>query len=47
MVAGGRKLVGSAQRRLGEVILQHGSLPLHDDQSSVAGFLVAAGRRTG
>jgi len=40
VVAGGRKLVGSAQRRLGEVILQHGSLPLHDDQSVVASLLI-------
>jgi lipoate-protein ligase A len=43
VVAGGRKLVGSAQRRLGDVILQHGSLPLHDDQSSVAGLLIGGG----
>ena len=28
IVAGGRKLVGSAQRRRGPVILQHGSIPL-------------------
>lgn len=40
VVAAGRKLVGSAQRRLGEVILQHGSLPLHDDQSAVAAFVL-------
>ncbi len=39
VVAGGRKLVGSAQRRLGEVILQHGSLPLEDDQGEVAALL--------
>jgi lipoate-protein ligase A len=39
VVAGGRKLVGSAQRRLGEVLLQHGSLPLHDDQAELAGLL--------
>ncbi|HET7233098.1 MAG TPA: lipoate--protein ligase family protein [Longimicrobium sp.] len=42
VVAGGRKLVGSAQRRLGEVILQHGSLPMHDDQSAVAAFVLPA-----
>lgn len=42
VVAGGKKLVGSAQRRLGETILQHGSLPLHDDQSAVAAFVIAA-----
>jgi len=41
VVAGGRKLLGSAQRRLGSVILQHGSLPLHDDQSLVAAFVVS------
>jgi lipoate-protein ligase A len=39
VVAAGRKLVGSAQRLLGSVILQHGSLPLHDDQSAVAALL--------
>jgi len=45
VVAGGRKLVGSAQRRLGSVILQHGSLPIEDDQSAVASFLIdPAGR---
>ena len=42
VVAAGRKLVGSAQRLLGSVILQHGSLPLHDDQSAVAALLVQA-----
>jgi len=44
VVAGGRKLVGSAQRLLGSVILQHGSLPLHDDQSRVAGLLLEPDR---
>jgi lipoate-protein ligase A len=39
VVAGGRKLVGSAQRRLDGVILQHGSLPVEDDQSTVADLL--------
>jgi len=42
VVAAGRKLVGSAQRRLGDTILQHGSLPLHDDQSAVADLLLRA-----
>jgi lipoate-protein ligase A len=32
VVAGGRKLVGSAQLRLGGTILQHGSILLGDDQ---------------
>lgn len=41
VTAGGRKLVGSAQRRAGRVLLQHGSLPLRDDQSSVRRFLAA------
>lgn len=36
VVAGGRKLVGSAQRRERGVILQHGSLILHDDQALLA-----------
>ncbi|HSU17819.1 lipoate--protein ligase family protein [Longimicrobium sp.] len=40
VVAAGRKLVGSAQRRLGTVILQHGSLPIEDDQSTVATLLL-------
>jgi lipoate-protein ligase A len=39
VMAGGRKLVGSAQRRMGSVVLQHGSLPLHDDQGEVAALL--------
>jgi lipoate-protein ligase A len=39
-MAGGRKLVGSAQRRMGSVLLQHGSLPLEDDQSAVASFVL-------
>ena len=43
VVAAGGKLVGSAQRRLGSVILQHGSLPIDDDQSAVSSFLVERG----
>lgn len=39
VVALGRKLIGSAQRRAGGVILQHGSLLIEDDQSVVADFL--------
>lgn len=42
VVACGRKLVGSAQRAIGEVILQHGSLPIHDDQSAVAALVVSS-----
>lgn len=42
VAAGGRKLLGSAQRRLGHVVLQHGSLPLHDDQSLVAAFVASS-----
>lgn len=41
VVAGGAKLVGSAQRRMGGVLLQHGSLPLHDDQAGVAALRAA------
>lgn len=36
VMAGGRKLVGSAQLRQGGVFLQHGSLLLEDDQRRVA-----------
>lgn len=32
VVAGGRKLVGSAQARIGRALLQHGSILLADDQ---------------
>src|SRR5688572_11035957 len=39
VTAAGSKLVGSAQRCVGGVVLQHGSLPLHDDQSRVAELL--------
>lgn len=36
VVCGGRKLVGSAQRREGHALLQHGSILLAGDQSLVA-----------
>jgi lipoate-protein ligase A len=36
VVAGGRKLVGSAQVRLGGAILQHGSVILRGDQEALA-----------
>ena len=41
VTAGGRKLVGSAQRSDRGVMLQHGSLPIEDDQSAVALLLRA------
>ena len=41
VTAAGRKLVGSAQRRERGVLLQHGSLPIRDDQSAVAGLMRA------
>lgn len=40
VVVGGRKLVGSAQRRQGGVVLQHGSLLLECDQREVRGLLL-------
>lgn len=36
LVVGGRKLVGSAQRRDGDALLQHGSILLEDDQPTIA-----------
>lgn len=42
LCAAGRKLVGSAQRRAGGAVLQHGSLRLHPDPPAVR---VAAGLR--
>ena len=35
IVAGGRKLVGSAQARIGRTLLQHGSILLGDDQDAL------------
>lgn len=46
VVAGGRKLVGSAQVRQGGVMLQHGSLLFEDDQSMVAELLREPQRST-
>ena len=40
VVAGGRKLIGSAQYRRDGVVLQHGSLLLADDQHEVPGLLL-------
>lgn len=45
--AGQRKLVGSAQWRDGDVLLQHGSILLADDQSRIAEFVTPAARRPG
>jgi lipoate-protein ligase A len=39
----GRKVAGSAQRRLGSAFLQHGSLLLEDDQSLIRSLAVGAG----
>lgn len=36
ITAGGRKLVGSAQRRSRRALLQHGSIPLAGDQSALS-----------
>jgi len=41
---GGRKLVGSAQRRQGSVILQHGSLPLTPRHQQISRYLAGASR---
>lgn len=46
VVADGRKLVGSAQWRDAGALLQHGSILVEDDQTSLATFSVAAGERT-
>ena len=39
VLVGGRKVVGSAQLRRGAVLLQHGSILLHDDQTLVTGLM--------
>lgn len=39
LLSGGRKLVGSAQRRLKGCFLQHGSIPLHIDYQTMAAAL--------
>jgi lipoate-protein ligase A len=46
VTAAGRKLVGSAQRTEAGVMLQHGSLPIQDDQSTVP-LLLRAGFEAG
>ncbi len=40
----GRKLVGSAQRRTRQVLLQHGSLPLTGKHKELSGLLAGGGR---
>jgi lipoate-protein ligase A len=39
ITVGGRKLVGSAQRRFGRAILQHGSIPLAADRRRLADLM--------
>ena len=41
---GGRKIVGSAQRRQGNVLLQHGSLPLTARHRQISRYLAGASR---
>lgn len=36
----GKKFIGSAQRRFGNVVLQHGSILLSDDHARIADYLV-------
>jgi lipoate-protein ligase A len=38
----GRKVIGSAQRRFGTVVLQHGSILLHDDHLKLPEYLTLA-----
>ena len=37
--ANGKKLVGSAQRKLGDVVLQHGSILLNTKHKEITNFL--------
>jgi lipoate-protein ligase A len=43
IMAGGRKLAGSAQWRCNGALLQHGSILVDDDQMQLASFLIEAG----
>ena len=47
VVARGRKLVGSAQWRDEGALLQHGSILVEDDQSSLPSFAAAGAEATG
>ena len=47
LVAGGGKLVGSAQWRDEGALLQHGSILVDDDQSSLPSFAAANNRKSG
>jgi lipoate-protein ligase A len=47
VVAGGRKLVGSAQARVGRNLLQHGSILLEDGQARIEEFRIGAPPRSG
>ena len=47
LVAAGKKLVGSAQWRDGDALLQHGSILVGDDQSSLPSFATTAANRLG
>jgi lipoate-protein ligase A len=46
LMAGGRKLVGSAQRRLRRAFLQHGSMPIRIDRELLAGATRYGSRET-
>ncbi|MSR35558.1 MAG: hypothetical protein EXR95_02785 [Gemmatimonadetes bacterium] len=43
IIARGRKLVGSAQLRVGDTLLQHGSILVEDDQALVSALAFEAG----
>ena len=45
VMVGGHKVVGSAQLREGTALLQHGSILLEDDQSTVAGVTLGGALR--
>ncbi len=46
LASAGRKLVGSAQWRDGGALLQHGSILVDDDQSSLPSFMATAANET-